>query len=88
LYGKAEFRGSFSEPEDTPAIPSTPTTSTIAPPSTSKPSTHVESEYDNLSEGYSVLQKGLFFFAILGCIVVYLRMNKKKDKRYREKSMV
>ena len=40
-------------------------------------------------EGYTLLQKGLFFAVILGCIAGYLRMsNKKVQGRYREKSLV
>jgi len=95
LYGIAEFRGDASEPEEDSTIPIpsvVPTASTIsgsAPVSTSKPPTVVDDdEHDNLAVGYSVLQKGLFFAVILGCIVVYLKMNSKKNKRLRGKSMV
>jgi len=48
----------------------------------------VDPELDHLSEGYNVLQKAFFLGVILGCIMVYLRMSNKKDKRFREKSMV
>jgi len=47
----------------------------------------MEQEYDNHAEVYSVLKKGFFFFAILGCIGVYLRMNSKKDRRHHKKSL-
>lgn len=40
------------------------------------------------SEGYSLLQKGLFFAFIMGCILVYLRMNGKKERYRRDKSLV
>lgn len=91
LYGKAEFRGGASEPEDKPTIPPIAQTTPVSNPSVStpKPVSEVnETEYDTAAVGYSVLQKGFFFAAILGCIVVYLRINSKKDKRYSEKSMV
>lgn len=38
-------------------------------------------------EGFSILQKGLFFAVIVGCVVVYSRMNSKKGRHYSEKSM-
>jgi len=93
LYGKAEFRGGASEPDDIPTPMPPPTLATATPISvpvpTSKPPVLVlDPEYDNSAVGYSLLQKGFFFAAILGCIVVYLRMSNKKHKRFSEKSMV
>jgi hypothetical protein len=90
LYGVAEFRGGFSEPEDAPAPPAAHSASTSSPVSTptSKPAADVTPEHEISAEGYSILQKGLFLAVILGCVVVYLRMSSKKDRRYREKSMV
>jgi hypothetical protein len=42
-------------------------------------------------EGYSVLQKGLFLVAVVGCVVAYMRVSymrvNKKEKRFTEKSM-
>lgn len=40
-------------------------------------------------ESYTLLQKGLFFAVILGCVAVYLRMSSKKSSkgRFSEKSM-
>jgi len=43
---------------------------------------------ENLAEGYSLIQKGLFLVVILSCVAVYLRMTGKKNKRFPEKSMV
>jgi len=39
-------------------------------------------------ESWSLLQKGLFFVAILGAVYTYLRIKgNKKEKRFEEKSM-
>jgi len=87
LYGKAEFRSGFSEPEDLSTTPSTPS-SVPVPASTPNPVGDTTPEPQVSTEGYGILQKGLFLAVILGCIVVYLRMAGKKNKRYREKSLV
>jgi len=39
------------------------------------------------AEIYSVVEKALFFAAVLGCVGVYMRMNSKKDKKFGEKSI-
>jgi len=39
------------------------------------------------TEGYSLLQKGLFFGVILGCMMVYMRMSRKRGRGYEEKSL-
>jgi hypothetical protein len=100
-YGKAEFRNGASEPED--VLPSTvyppaavPTANTL-PSATAKPVYEGEDEDMDLdldmqhtaSEGFGLLQKGLFFAVIVGCFVVYLRMGAVKKERYRrDKSLV
>jgi hypothetical protein len=81
LYGKAEFRNGASEPDE-----GTPTTPAAVP--TSTPKADAIPEFDNSGEGWNLLRKGFFLVVILGCIVVYLRVNKKKDKRSHEKSLV
>jgi hypothetical protein len=39
-------------------------------------------------EGFGLVQKGLFFAVILGCVALYIRASTKKEKRFMEKSMV
>ena len=43
---------------------------------------------ENIAEGYSVLQKGLFFVVILSCVALYIRTTGKKAKRFPGKNMV
>lgn len=38
------------------------------------------------TQGLTVLQKGLFLAVILGCLAVFVRMNRKSNRGY-EKSM-
>lgn len=63
-------------------------------PSKSNPPTPLEIPEDdyirlnNMSEGYSLIQKGLFFVVILSCVAIYLRLTSKKQKPFPEKSMV
>jgi len=38
-------------------------------------------------EGYSIVQKGLFFGVLVGCFAAYLRVNSRSYKRSMEKSM-
>jgi len=88
LYGIAEFRGGASEPgEDFATISTPPTASASVPTSTSKSPVPIP-EYNNSAEVWHLLRKGVFFAIILGCIVVYLRISKKKDKRYHKKGMM
>lgn len=47
-----------------------------------------EGEAAGEAEGYSVMQKGLFFVVILACVALYLRVTAKKANRVPEKSMV
>ncbi|KAF4624604.1 hypothetical protein G7Y89_g13565 [Cudoniella acicularis] len=79
-YGRAEFQKGMSEPDDEP------TTSIAAPAPTAVIPVVGTPEIEPTSEGYSILQKGLFLAVILGCVAAYLRMSTKK-KRFTEKSM-
>lgn len=75
IYGIAEFQPGQSEQAELPIVTSIPTIV--------KPVSDVVAR-----ESWSLLQKGLFFFAILGCVYAYLRMKgNKKEKRFEEKSM-
>jgi len=47
---------------------------------------HSQTESES-ADGFTWLQKGLFFAVIVGIVVAYLRMNKRKGSRYTEKSM-
>jgi hypothetical protein len=42
---------------------------------------------DISTEGFTILQKGLFLAIILGCVAGYMRMNSKRTRRSDEKSM-
>jgi len=78
LHGIAEFRPGESEPAEVPIV------DTSAP----KVPTIVEPVSDVVvKESFSLMQKGLFFLVILGCVAAYLRMGGKKEKRFEEKSM-
>lgn len=82
LYGKAAFAPGAEEVDDTTA------------PAKSNPATTPEmsaadlTKLENIAEGYSAMQKGLFFVVILSCVALYVRVTSKKAKRYPEKSMV
>lgn len=90
-YGKAEFQPGMEEVDDTPANPTTeeiPAATIHDLPVVGKPPV-----LDHTAqEGYTLLQKGLFLAAILGCVAIYVRVSGKKVEksqgRYREKSMV
>lgn len=88
-YGIAEFEPGMEEPVEVPvaAEPETPEPEISEPvetePEAEEPAV-IEDLEDDASEedGYSVLQKGLFFAVIIGCVAVYIRMSAKKTKRY------
>jgi hypothetical protein len=40
-----------------------------------------------VKESFTLLQKGLFFLVILGCVAAYMRLGGRKEKRFQEKSM-
>jgi len=50
------------------------------------PTTVPVEEFESAAE-FSLLQKGLFFAVIVGCIVVYMRMTNRKGRRFQEKSL-
>lgn len=88
-YGNAEFVAGGEEVDDTPVVSTSATTvapakTDVVPPVVPVPDTDAETE----STEWSVLQKGLFLMVILGCIAIWMKIeNKKKAKRYPEKSM-
>jgi hypothetical protein len=78
LYGIAEFQPGQGEGAELPISESNP----------SKVPTIVEPVSDVVvKESFTLLQKGLFFMVILGCVAAYMRMGSKKEKRFQEKSM-
>jgi len=85
-YGHAEFQPGQEEVDEIPIVASTsiaaPATTATAAPAVVIPATDATS-----SEGFTLLQKGLFLAVILGCVAVYLRMGNKKHNRYDEKNM-
>ena len=76
--GKAEFR-----PGQEDQAPFTPGG---APAKAEGAHEHEHTEIASV-DGFSWLQKGLFFAVIVGIVVAYLRMNKRKASRYTEKSL-
>jgi len=88
LYGIAEFQPGQEEPAEVPISQSSsvavaPVSSTSAPAVVSP----VDATDFSAAEGFTILQKGLFFAVILGCVAAYLKMGSKKQKRFQEKSM-
>jgi hypothetical protein len=77
----------MEEVDDAPAPPA-PTAPNSVP---AKPESHESpedehseldhTELEHIAEGYSVMQKGLLFAVVLGCVAVYIRMNNRKGKR-------
>ena len=64
-----------------------PTTTALANTGVNTEHHSLSSQIDEVAEGFSWAQKGLFFAVIVGIVVAYIRMNKQKSKRYPEKSM-
>ncbi len=93
-YGHAEFQLGQEEPVEVPIVAETSPaaapakTEAAAPVVPVIPSTPEINADADAAEGYSILQKGVFFAFIMGVFVVYLRMSNKKSKRFMEKSMV
>jgi hypothetical protein len=83
-YGHAEFQAGQEEPQ-TPI-----NAGGAAAPAKSEGAAHA-SEHTQIesesADGFSWVQKGLFFAVIVGIVVAYLRMNKRKTSRYAEKSL-
>jgi len=63
-----------------------PTSSVAVPASTATAAVVIVSS-EASSEGFSILQKGLFLAVILGCVAVCLRMNNKRERQFLQKSM-
>jgi len=59
----------------------------VSTPASTKEPVAVDVVAITTKESYGVLQKGLFLAAILGCVAIYMRMN-KKGKRFMGKSIV
>lgn len=79
LYGIAEFQPGQSEAvAEVPISESQPTKI----PTIVAPASDVV-----VKESFTLLQKGLFFLVILGCVAAYMRMGGRKEKRFQEKSM-
>lgn len=79
LYGIAEFKAGESEPvAEVPISDAQPTKI----PTIVAPASDVV-----VKESFTLVQKGLFFLVILGCVAAYLRMGGRKEKRFQEKSM-
>ncbi|KAE8442636.1 Peptidyl-prolyl cis-trans isomerase B [Mollisiaceae sp. DMI_Dod_QoI] len=90
-YGHAEFQPGMEEVDEVPIVAS-PTTTLSAPTPTKTaslvtPPPAVPIEEPETSAEFSLMQKGLFFAVIVGCVVVYMRMSNKKARRFQEKSM-
>jgi hypothetical protein len=85
LFGIAEFNPGMEEAAEDPIALSSgaaaPASTAVVPPVVAPVSDVVA------AEGFTILQKGFFFGVILGCVAVYMRMNKQKEKRFEEKSM-
>jgi len=84
-YGIAEFQPGMEEAAEIPIAIS----SSASVPASTAVVPHVVAPVSDVvaTESHALLQKGLFFAVILGCVAVYLRMNNKKAKRFQEKSM-
>jgi len=81
----------MEEVDEVPIVAS-PTTAISAPTPTKTaslvtPTPAVPIEEPETSAEFSLMQKGLFFAVIVGCVVVYMRMSNKKARRFQEKSM-
>lgn len=87
LYGKAEFQPGMEEVEvpmlaSSGAVPAS-TSVVVAAPGAGSDSAYLEDSED----GYSILQKGLFFSFIVGCVIVYMRLSSRRGRRFTEKSL-
>jgi len=82
-YGIAEFQPGMEEPVEVPVAAEPETPEPVETETETKEPAAIEYLEDGSSEdGYSVLQKGLFFVVIIGCVAMYIRMSNKKNKRY------
>ncbi|EKD16123.1 uncharacterized protein L3040_007787 [Drepanopeziza brunnea f. sp. 'multigermtubi'] len=87
-FGEAEYNEGEGEDDDSTAASSSSSaaadkTSDGVPVVPSTPETE-----DAVGEsGYSLLQMGFFLAVIVACVLVWMRVNGKRTKRYGEKSM-
>lgn len=83
IYGGAEFVAGQEEPDEVPILAQP--TDVASPATTSIVPIPVVGEAHpdyNAREGFTLLQKGLFFGVILGVVAVWMKMNGRKQKRY------
>jgi hypothetical protein len=82
-YGHAEFQPGEEE-KQTPISAG----GAAAPAKTEAAHAHEQPHTESESaDGFTWMQKGLFFAVIVGIVVAYLRMNKRRASRYTEKSL-
>lgn len=61
----------------------------VVTPATEEPAVIADLEEDvTTTEEFSVLEKGFFFAAIIGCVALYMKMKNRKNKRYLSKSKI
>lgn len=65
-------------------VPLAPVDSTPAAPTEVVPHTETETETEEFGyadeAGFTLMQKGLFLAVIIGCVALYVRMNRRSDK--------
>lgn len=90
-YGGAEFVAGQEEPVEVPNAATTSSLSAPAKTETAAPAVPVIPTTPKVDveagEGYSLVQKALFFAVILGCVVAYMKMSNKRTRRFTDKSM-
>ncbi|KAK6585778.1 hypothetical protein PZA11_000835 [Diplocarpon coronariae] len=86
-YGHAEFVAGMEEVDDAAAPASPPASAGDAEKTSSPVFSTPDTESEGQEAGYSLMQKGLFFAVILGCVASWMKIRSKKGKRYAEKSM-
>jgi len=87
-YGTAEFQPGMEEVE-VPINPTSTATSITAPATATAVIADPEAKSDDVAaEGFAIFGKGLFLAVLLGCVVVYIRMNNRKGRRFSPRSAV
>lgn len=78
----------MEEPVEVPVVPEPEVTTPATPatPAAEDPKVIEELEKED-AEGFSVMQKGLFFAVIIGCVAMYIKVRGRKSKRFAVKSM-
>ncbi|RDW67649.1 peptidyl-prolyl cis-trans isomerase-2 [Coleophoma cylindrospora] len=84
-YGIADFQPGMEEPIEVPVVP-VPEPEAVTPVTPAAQNPEVIEELDS-EDGFSIMQKGLFFAVIVGCFAMYMKINGRKNKRYNDKSM-